>query len=199
MKQSLRAKRMAKHHRRLGGANKLNLVSLMDIFTILVFFLLVNSSDVEVLQNNEAITLPESVAEQKPESTLVIMASAEDIIVSGRSLVKVPELLMSPDSDISALAEELKYVAQRAGPLTELEQEKGRAVTIMADETTPYALLKKIMSTCATNDYRDISFAVSQVPTKDLDPSTLPLGPGGESLPSGTGGDTPAVDTGMEG
>lgn len=61
MKQSLRAKRMAKHHRRLNQAPKMNLVSLMDIFTILVFFLLVNSSDVEVLQTDKSIKDRKSV------------------------------------------------------------------------------------------------------------------------------------------
>ena len=40
----------------------INLVSMMDIFTILVFFLLVNSSDVEVLPNAKEIVLPTSTA-----------------------------------------------------------------------------------------------------------------------------------------
>ncbi len=167
MKQSLRAKRMAKHHKRTGGQSKLNLVSLMDIFTILVFFLLINSDDVEVLQNNDAIELPESVSEQKPDTTLVIMASNEDLLVNGRSLAKVEDILASDDLEIQVLADELIYLAERAGALTELEEDKGRAVTIMGDSTIPYALLKRIMSTCAANEYRDISMAVSQVAASD--------------------------------
>ncbi|MCH8101169.1 MAG: biopolymer transporter ExbD, partial [Proteobacteria bacterium] len=43
MVKSGRAKRMEKHHKRNKAMGTLNLVSLMDIFTILVFFLLVNS------------------------------------------------------------------------------------------------------------------------------------------------------------
>ncbi len=167
MKQSLRAKRMAKHHKRTGGQSKLNLVSLMDIFTILVFFLLINSDDVEVLQNNDAIELPESISEQKPDTTLVIMASNEDLLVNGRSLAKVEDILASDDLEIQVLANELIYLAERAGPLTELEEDKGRAVTIMGDSAIPYALLKRIMSTCAANEYRDISMAVSQVAAND--------------------------------
>ncbi|WP_317932543.1 biopolymer transporter ExbD [Halioxenophilus sp. WMMB6] len=167
MKQSLRAKRMDKHHRRLGSGSKLNLVSLMDIFTILVFFLLVNSSDVEVLQTNDAIKLPESVAEQKPDNTLVIMASATDLLVNSQAVARVSDLLARPESEISELAQELQYQAKRAGPMNEAQQEKGRAVTIMGDAAIPYELLKKIMTTCATNEYRDISFAVSQVPAKN--------------------------------
>ena len=33
----------------------------------------------------------------------------------------------------------------------------------MADESIPYAVLKRVMSTCAQTDYRNISLAVSQV------------------------------------
>jgi len=169
MKQSLRAKRMAKHHRRLAGGSKLNLVSLMDIFTILVFFLLINSDDVEILQANEDVNLPESVAEQKPDNTLVIMVSAKDLLVNSQAVENVFEILQSDAEEIPKLAVELMYRAQRAGPLTPQQQEKGRAVTIMADAAIPYVLLKKIMTTCASNDYRDISFAVSQISTNDVD------------------------------
>ena len=95
MKQSLRAKRMAKHHRRLNQVPKLNLVSLMDIFTILVFFLLVNSGDVEVLQADKSIKLPASVSEQIPENNLLVVVSATDVLVGGRSVGKISELLES--------------------------------------------------------------------------------------------------------
>ncbi|BFM09605.1 ExbD/TolR family protein [Halioxenophilus aromaticivorans] len=169
MKQSLRAKRMAKHHKRLGSGSKLNLVSLMDIFTILVFFLLINSDDVEVLQNNEAIDLPKSVAEQKPDNTLTIMVSASDILVNGQQVARIADVLQAEETDIKGLAVELNYRAQRAGELTELQQQKGRAVTIMGDATIPYQLLKKIMATCASTDYRDMSFAVSQIAAKTDD------------------------------
>ncbi|HEV8077356.1 MAG TPA: biopolymer transporter ExbD, partial [Marinobacter sp.] len=89
MKQSLRAKRMAKHHRRNRLVPKLNLVSLMDIFTILVFFLLVNSSDVEVLSSDKSIQLPTSLADTLPETTLVVMLNNEQILVSGHPVAQV--------------------------------------------------------------------------------------------------------------
>ncbi|TQV82730.1 biopolymer transporter ExbD [Exilibacterium tricleocarpae] len=153
---------MARHHKRLKQTSKLNLVSLMDIFTILVFFLLVNSSDVEVLQSNKSIKLPESVAEKKPDATLVVMLNQTDIVVAGRSLVPVATVLGREENDIKELTEELEYQASRR-PLTESEKKKGRAVTIMGDESIPYALLKRIMTTCAAADYRDISLAVTRV------------------------------------
>lgn len=162
MKQSLRAKRMAKHHRRLNQTSKVNLVSLMDIFTILVFFLLVNSGDVEVLQADKSIKLPASVSEQVPENNLLVVVSATDVVVGGRSVGKLTELMASADDKFLPLEAELKYQAQKAGPLKEADQITGRPVTIMADQTLPYALLKKVMATCAAAEYRAISLAVTQ-------------------------------------
>jgi len=162
MKESLRAKRMAKHHRRLGSMTKLNLVSLMDIFTILVFFLLFNSSDVEVLSSDKNFRLPESVSTQKPETTLLIKVNNEDLLVGNRAIAKVPAVLAINSDTISELAEELKYQAGRR-PMTELEEQNGRAVTIMGDQDVPYQLLKRIMQTAAANEYRDISLSVAQV------------------------------------
>lgn len=162
MKESLRAKRMAKHHRRMGNMGKLNLVSLMDIFTILVFFLLFNSSDVEVLSVDKSITLPESIATQKPDTTLLIKVNSDDLLVGTLAIAKISDILLDSSSTIEALETELKYQAGRR-ELTELEQQKGRAVTILGDQFVPYAVLKKIMTTSAANNYRDISLAVTRV------------------------------------
>lgn len=163
MKQSIRAKRMARNHKRHSQQSKLNLVSLMDIFTILVFFLLVNSSDVEVLQNNKSIQLPESTAEKKPEENLMVMVSQEDILVGGRKVATVGAVLKSSEAQISELKKELAYLASRKPYKDAKEKEQGRDVTIMGDREIPYTLLKKIMTTCADSDYRNISLAVSQV------------------------------------
>lgn len=162
MKQSLRAKRMAKHHRRLKQGSKLNLVSLMDIFTILVFFLLVNSGDVEVLQTDKSIKLPASVSDQVPEENLLVLISATDVVVAGRAVGSVADLLAAEGDQFAPLTQELKYHAEKAGPLTEKKQLTGRPVTVMADQKVPYQLLKKVMATCAAAEYRDISLAVTK-------------------------------------
>lgn len=163
MKQSVRAKRMARHHRRLNQGPKLNLVSLMDIFTILVFFLLVNSGDVEVLQADKSIKLPASLSDQLPENNLVVLVTATDVLVSGRSVGTVAALASTTANKFSPLESELKYLAQKSGPLSPEKQLTGRPVTIMADQKVPYHLLKKIMTTCALAEYRDISLAVTQI------------------------------------
>ena len=173
MKSSARARRMARSHRRLHQQAKLSLVSLMDIFTILVFFLMVNSGDVEVLEADKNISLPESVSEQKPDIALTIKVSPEDIVVQGRSLGSVDDVLSRPGNMIPALSEELAYQAQRAPALTEREEELGRSVVIMGDQDMPYKLLKRIMSTCAASDYRDITLAVNTAVAASVDEPKL--------------------------
>lgn len=166
MKQSPRAKRLAKHHKRFKSGEKLNLVALMDIFTILVFFLIVNQSEVRVLQNIEKITLPVSVADQLPVENLVVTVLDDAILVQERAIWQRdsdviyeypnPELML-------ALETELTYQASKRPELTDAELEKGRGVTIIGDASTPYQLLKQIMAACADKGYRDMSLAVERI------------------------------------
>jgi biopolymer transport protein ExbD len=137
----------------------LNLVSLMDIFTILVFFLMVNSSEVEVLQTSASIKLPESTSEQQPENRLVISVSADDVVVQGRPVAKVAELVGAAGNLIPGLQQELAHQAGRRGVVPE----GGHEITIMGDHELPYWLLKKIMFTCQTEEFARISLAVNRI------------------------------------
>lgn len=163
MGQSLTAARMSKNHRRLNNTAKLNLVSLMDIFTILVFFLLVNSGESEVIQSNKHIKLPDSISEQIPVNAILVMVGDKNILVGGRKVATIEEAYATESGFIKGLEEELKYLASKRTDLTERELELGRAVTILGDHTIPYDLLKLVMGTCASANYRNISLAVSKV------------------------------------
>ncbi len=167
MSSSLRARRMKRNHKRGAKAAKLNLVALMDIFTILVLFLMVNNGDVEVLQTDKTIVLPESVSEQKPELDLTIRISADHIVVLGRKIEDVVSALEQDDDILPGLDKELRYQASRAPALSEEEQKRGRSVIIMASSDMPYKLLKRVMTSCAKADYRDISLAVNSVPQEE--------------------------------
>lgn len=156
MKMSRRAKRMDRHHKRNVRAS-LNLVSLMDIFTILVFFLLVNSGEVQVLPNAKALSLPEAAAEQKPRETLVVMINRQEILVQGRRIIDLTQPLPAGDL-LPPLQEELQQHALLAKTST-LQPFDGN-ITIMGDKGTPYSLLKRVMATCAQSDYPRVSLAV---------------------------------------
>ena len=167
MKMSRRAKRMSRHFARNKKQPSLNLVSLMDIFTILVFFLMVNQSDVKVLQNNESIKMPESYAEKLPEEALVVFVNNENILVQGRAVAAVKDA-SGTDAIIPELQKELEYQASKQRVLSSEEQAEGRPVTIVGDKKIPYALLKKIMATCSEANYTNISLAVNRKPGKEV-------------------------------
>jgi len=169
MVKSARAKRMEKHHKRNKGAGALNLVSLMDIFTILVFFLLVNSSDVETLPNTKDLQLPESIAEDKARETVVILIGEKDIIVQGKPIAKIDEVMAIKGNNIPALREALLSQNDRVLRREANEEIANREVTIMGDKEIPYRLLKKVMATCTQSDYGQISLAVLQKSSDKLD------------------------------
>jgi biopolymer transport protein ExbD len=160
---------MDRHHKRgrLGGA--LNLVSLMDIFTILVFFLLVNSSDVEVLPNAKDIQLPESIAEEKAKETVVILIGDDDIIVQGVPVARVADVMKRNGNDIPELRQALLSQNDRVLRREAQDDIAGREVTILGDKDIPYRLLKKVMATCTESEYGRISLAVLQKSTDKLD------------------------------
>ncbi len=162
MHKSKRAKRMEVRHKRHKAAGALNLVSLMDIFTILVFFLLVNSSDVEVLPNAKDIQLPESIAEQKAKESVVILIGEENIIVQGTPIVKVRDVMRRRGNDIPELRQALLSQNDRVLRKEAQDDIAGREVTIMGDKDIPYRLLKKVMATCTESEYGKISLAVLQ-------------------------------------
>jgi len=169
MAKSARAKRMDRHHKRHKAGSGLNLVSLMDIFTILVFFLLVNSSDVEELPNAKDIQLPESIAETKASESVVIMIGDEDILVQGQVVAKVADVMATKGNDIPEVREALLSQNDRVLKREATDKIQQREVTIMGDREIPYRLLKKVMATATGSDYGKISLAVLQKSSDQLE------------------------------
>lgn len=159
MKLSPLAKRAQRHERNKSQLD-LNLVSLIDIFIILIFFLMFNATGVEILPNSRAVKLPESTTDKSPKETVVILVSGEEILVEGRKVASVSEVMNSSVEVIDALKVELEFHASRQMIRKEKQDPAGKSVTIMGDKEIPYRLLRKVMVTCARADYSNISFAV---------------------------------------
>jgi len=168
MRKSARAQRMERRHERGKKGGALNLVALMDIFTILVFFLLVNSSDVETLPNAKDIQLPQSIAEEKAKESVVILISEEDILVQGSPVAKVADVMKLKGNDIPQLRQALMSQNDRVLRRETQDDIADREVTIMGDKDIPYRLLKKVMATCTMADYGQISLAVLQKSSDQL-------------------------------
>ena len=159
MKTNRRMKRMSRNR---VVTPKMNLTSLMDVFTILVFFLLVNSATTEVLETPKTITLPASTIEEKPRETVVIFVSAKDITVQGKSVVTISEVLESASQNIGPIAERLGELSANIIGLNTAIISESQEITILADRTVPFSVVKRVMSTCTSEGYARISLAVLQ-------------------------------------
>jgi biopolymer transport protein ExbD len=160
MKSSRRMKRMNRSKRKTKGV--LNLTSLMDVFTILVLYLLVNQSSTEVVEPPREVVLPDSVAEAKPRPTLVMMVSADGVSILGERLIGTDEVLATDADYTAVLRDKLIAIKDSAIGLTADSQEKNNEITIMAHKEVPFKILKSLMSLCTNVGYTKISLAVNQ-------------------------------------
>jgi biopolymer transport protein ExbD len=156
-----RAQRKARNN----TAMDMNLVALIDVFTILIFFLLSSASGVESLISPKAVALPLANSNQQPKDTVVLVVAGDEILAAGRRVALVSEAMAASDDLIPGLKAELDLLAAR--PVVRAENRDrissdGHAVTIMADKNIPYQLLRKVMATCARAGFSDVSFAVRQ-------------------------------------
>lgn len=159
MKNSRRMKRMGRRKRKVTG---LNLTPLMDVFTILVFFLLFHSSGSDILETPRQIKLPDSVVETKPRETVVIMVSPEVVVVQGEAVIPTSELLEVRIQTVFEITERLEQLERNIIGISTKTVAQSKEVTILADKTIPFKVLKKIMSTCTDSGYGRISLAVIQ-------------------------------------
>lgn len=137
----------------------MNLVSLIDVFTILIFFLLSSAGVETALPSLKSVQLPQSTAEKSPKENLAVIVSAQEIVVEGRKVADVAEVLAQPADLIPGLQAELKLLAQRQTVRVE-NKEAEKALTIVADKDIPYRLLRKVMVTGSQSGFSDVSFAV---------------------------------------
>jgi len=108
MSMSNRARRMLQHQVRNRADAELNLIPMIDILSVMVSFLLVYSTEVEVLQNTKGIEIPQSISEQRPRQTVVVMLTKDDLFVQGERVASVNEVRASTDPIIAPLRAALK-------------------------------------------------------------------------------------------
>jgi biopolymer transport protein ExbD len=151
----------AERHGRNKTSLDMNLVSLIDIFTILIFFLMSSAAGVEILNTSKAVKLPESYTEKMPRETVVIVVAGQDILVDGRKVATVDEALAAAGDEIAPLKAELALHASKQ-VVREENKAQSKSVTIMGDKDIPYRLLRKVMVTAARADFADVAFAVTK-------------------------------------
>ncbi len=161
MSMSGRARRMAKSHERHRGELELNLIPMIDILTVLVMFLLVYSTEVEVIQNTKGIEIPQSIAQAQPKDSVVLMVTTTDLFVQGEHVTSLAAIRASNGPLIEPLRAALKRPMLVGRAMTEKDL-AAREITILGDKSIPYDVLKKVMATCTDADYGRISLATLQ-------------------------------------
>ena len=159
MSMSSRARRMLQHQIRNKADAELNLIPMIDILSVMVSFLLVYSTEVEVVQNTKSINLPQSISQQRPRETVVVMLTKDDLFVQGERIASIAEVRASADAIIAPLRAALKRPTLVGQAMTDKDIAE-REITVMADKQIPYEVLKKVMSTCTDADYGRLSFAL---------------------------------------
>ncbi len=152
-------RRKARAERGAGTGLDMNLTALIDVFTILIFFLLSTAVGVETLVSPRAVKLPMANAEQQPKQTVVLVIAGDEILVDGRTVASVAQVMGSSEDLIPGVQAELELLGSRQAVRAE-NQAQQQAVTILADKEVPYALLRKVMVSCAKANFADVSFAV---------------------------------------
>ena len=161
MIKSRRARRMERHHKKAKTPG-LNLIALMDIFTLLVFFLLVNSSSTQQIPSQKNLKLPMSASKIIPEETLIIEITDRNILIQGRSVATLDQVLASTDAGIPALKAELDFLAKNTVTIASGEPDAERKITIMGDENISYDVIRRVLTTCQQASFTKIAFTAVQ-------------------------------------
>jgi biopolymer transport protein TolR len=139
---------------------ELNLIPLIDIMSVLVAFLLIYSTEVEVVQNSKGIEIPQSNAEVKPQTSVVVMVTKEHVFVQGEPVTTIAEMQSASTPLVEPLREVLErpMLASNGGDA----DMSSREVTVIADKSLPFDIVKRVMATCSSSSYGKISLAVLQ-------------------------------------
>jgi biopolymer transport protein TolR len=139
---------------------ELNLIPLIDVMSVLVAFLLIYTADVEIVQNTKGVEIPQSTAETQAQQSVIVMITKEHLFVQGEVVAEIADI----ESSSEPLVEPLRQVLDRpmllgSGGADAMAQ---REVTVIADKSLPFDLVRKVMATCTATTYGKISLAVLQ-------------------------------------
>jgi len=143
----------------------LKLTSMIDMFTILLVFLLKNySAEGHIMSVAPDLRLPESTAQKSPKVTSVIAVSQEWILLDGKKVVTVAQVLNNNTLMIPELLNELNRLRGTSERMGELNANMGFTgnISLQGDKELPYQIIKKVMFTCGQMGYNDIVLNVTR-------------------------------------
>jgi biopolymer transport protein ExbD len=156
-----------------GGAKSigamLNVVPMIDMFIILVVFLIQQfQSSGELMLVNPNIAMPKASAVAELERAPIIALTKGEGNRRGQMLFE-NNLIMSladvnevkyPSWDIKPLADVLKRSWKLQQQSANAKARTNRKVIIQSDRSVPFEVIKMVMATCGRNEYREPNFAI---------------------------------------
>lgn len=140
---------------------ELNLIPLIDIMSVLVSFLLIYSANVEVVQNSKGIEIPTSTAETQPKQSVVVMITKDSLYVQGELIAELADI---GGDKSGTVIEPLRNVLDRPSVGGDVAADSAamaeREITVIADKTLPYDVVRRVMATCTAATYGKLSLAV---------------------------------------
>jgi biopolymer transport protein ExbD len=115
---------------------------------------------VDIVQNTKGVEIPQSTADTQAQQSVVVMITKDHLFVQGERVADIAEI----ESSSEPLVEPLRRVLDRpmllgSGGAAATAQ---REVTVIADKSLPFDLVRKVMATCTATTYGKISLAVLQ-------------------------------------
>jgi biopolymer transport protein ExbD len=162
MSLSNRARRTTHKNLRHRTDAELNLIPLIDILSVMVAFLLMYSADVEMIQNTKGVEVPQSIAEEQPKQSVVVMITKDQLFVQGELITSIEEIRGAGTPLIEPLREVLERPMLMGDVAATDPALAAREITVMGDKSLPYDVVRKVMATCTAAAYDKISLAVLQ-------------------------------------
>ncbi len=159
-------------NKRSSSAFKIQITSMVDMFVILLVFLLKSYSTSPVnISPKEGLRIPESNSSLDPVDVVKLVVSEEGIFVEEKKVLelqkgKIPKggVDTNDPSFLRALFEALDERAKLAKEISKVNDsfEFDGKILMQADRNLPYELLQKVMYTSMMAGYADVKLAVAQ-------------------------------------
>jgi biopolymer transport protein ExbD len=161
-----RGERRARWKTKNKGPSNVNLISMMDILTVLLLFLLKSYvAGGEVMVPAPGIHLPASTADVPPPTSVVVAIDKNEIVVGSDPVVSIADAMSGDELTIASLSAHLQTIQKQQDEIARLrgaEAPTELTATIQGDKDIQFRVLQRVMYTLGQNGYGNIALAVIQ-------------------------------------
>ena len=144
----------------------LNITSMMDMFTIVLVFLLKNfATEGNLMTSADNLILPVSAKSESPEEvSLTIVVDPDWVLVDNQQIMKTPDVRKQDTLNlepINAILKE-KRAEEEEAAMAGLTTASTGKIVLQFDKNMEYDIVTKMVATCGYSGYRNVKFAVTK-------------------------------------